>query len=266
MRRLLVPMLVAASAQLVLSHFSKGANGPPLLDIFWLPVYPYEHYWFLQAIFLIFTLVALLDSFGILVRKSYVIAALTVAAILAMSEIVQITFMASRSALYLLPFFLLGLYFGRFGDPLARPGGVPIAVALLLIGLAMTQAGLLGFFGQRLELAHPTALLFGASFCMLIMRTGWTNAGLEWIGKYSYSIYLFHMFGVAPVRAILPKIGIDQPYPMFFIILATGLLAPVAVELIAGRFAVTRVLLLGQKPSRKRLGSLMTRKAIVETS
>lgn len=247
-RRLLVPLLVVGTAQYLVSGVAKGMDAEQLLGVLWLPVFPFEHFWFLQAIFLIFVFVALLDSFGVLVRRGALIGALVVAAVICATDVVKTEWFSLHGALYLLPFFFLGVYFGRFGDPLARPGGVPIAWALVIAGVIVTQAGLLGYIQTHLARESALGLLFGASFCMLIMRTGWTNGGLEFIGKYSYAIYLFHMFGVAGLRMVLPKLGITEPYVMFVIMLAGGLSLPILVEIVAGRFTLTRMLLLGQKP------------------
>jgi surface polysaccharide O-acyltransferase-like enzyme len=247
-RRLLIPLLVVGTAQYLVSGVAKGMDAEQLAGVLWLPVFPYEHFWFLQAIFLIFVFVALLDSFGVLARRSALVVALVISAVICATDVIKTEWFSLHGALYLLPFFFLGLYFGRFGDPLARPGGVPIAWALVAVGVVMTQAGLLGYLHDHLPRESAVGLLFGAAFCMLIMRIGWTNPGLELVGNYSYAIYLFHMFGVAGLRMVLPKLGITEPYLMFVIMLAGGLSLPILVEVVAGRFTLTRMLLLGQKP------------------
>ena len=246
-RRLLVPMLVVGSLQFA---FEAAAEGLDFSRIFWLPVFPYHHFWFLEAIFAIFVLVAFLDWMGVLLQRPAVVAAILVAAVICSLDVITTHVLSIDGILYLLPFFFLGLYFGRFGDPLAIPGGVPIAWLLVAIGAVSTQAGLLGLLDHPVPRIAPIGLLFGAAFCMLLMRTGWRNGGLELIGTYSYAIYLFHMFGVAGLRTVLPEIGIRSPYLMFAPMLAAGLLLPILVELVASRYTLTRALLLGQKPLR----------------
>src|SRR3954447_8938697 len=248
-------MLVVGSLQFALE---AAVDGLDFTRIFWLPVFPYNHFWFLEAIFAIFVLVAFLDCVGVLLQRPAVVAAILVAAVICSLDVITTHVLSIDGILYLLPFFFLGLYFGRFGDPLAIPGGVPIAWLLVAIGAVSTQAGLLGLLDHPVPRIAPIGLLFGAAFCMLLMRTGWRNGGLPLLGTYSDAVYLFHllglylfhMFGVAGVRTVLPEIGIRSPYLMFAPMLAAGLLLPILVELAASRYTLTRALLLGQKPLR----------------
>lgn len=145
-RRLLVPLLVVGSMQFALE---AAAGGLDFRRIFWLPVFPHNHFWFLEAIFAIFVLVALLDRAGVLRRRAAVAAATLLAAAVCSLEVVTTHLLSADGAVYLLPFFFLGLCFGRFGDPLAIPGGVAIAWLLVAVGAVATQAGLLGL------LDHP---------------------------------------------------------------------------------------------------------------
>ena len=250
-RRLLVPMLVVSSLQFALEVAAKEHD---FSQIWWLPVWPLDHFWFLEAIFTIFVLVAILDHAGALLRPAALAAAILATAAMSSLNVVTTHFLALDGVLYLLPFFLLGVCFGRFGDPLAFPGGAPIAWLLVAVGVATTQAGLLGLLDHRIARTAPIGLLFGAAFCMLLQRTGWRNLWLEVIGGYSYAIYLFHMFGVAGFRVMLPKIGVQSPYLMFAPMLAAGLLLPILVQQIASRHPLTQVLLLGQKPLRTSAG------------
>jgi surface polysaccharide O-acyltransferase-like enzyme len=246
-RRLLVPLLVVGSMQFALE---AAAGGLDFRRIFWLPMFPHNHFWFLEAIFAIFVLVALLDRAGVLRRRAAVAAATLLAAAVCSLEVVTTHLLSADGAVYLLPFFFLGLCFGRFGDPLAIPGGVAIAWLLVAVGAVATQAGLLGLLDHPVPRTAPVGLLFGAAVCVLLVRTGWRNRGLELIGAYSYAIYLFHMFGVAGLRAALPEVGVRSPYLMFPLMLAAGLLLPILVELVASRHPLARALLLGQKPPR----------------
>src|SRR4051794_16179720 len=122
-RRLLVPMLVVGSLQFALE---AAVDGLDFTRIFWLPMFPYNHFWFLEAVFAIFVLVAFLDCVGVLLQRPAVVAAILVAAVICSLDVITTHVLSIDGILYLLPFFFLGLYFGRFGDPLAIPGGVPI--------------------------------------------------------------------------------------------------------------------------------------------
>ena len=135
-RRLLVPMLVVSSLQFAVEAAAKDHD---FSQILWLPVWPLDHFWFLEAIFTIFVLVAILDHAGVLLRPAVIAAAILATAAMSSLNVVTTHFLALDGVLDLLPFFLLGVCFGRFGDPMAFPGGAPIAWLLVAVGVAIPR-------------------------------------------------------------------------------------------------------------------------------
>lgn len=62
-RRILLPLFAVSSVEYLTISLAPGINSPAdLADIWKIYVFPYQQYWFLQAIFLIFILIVILDS------------------------------------------------------------------------------------------------------------------------------------------------------------------------------------------------------------
>ncbi|MBX7431131.1 acyltransferase [Mycobacterium sp. Y57] len=116
-RRLLLPLLTVGTLLFVTQRAVPGTNYKPHLDEYYrIFIYPYEHLWFLQSIFVIFVLVGLLDAFGLLNTACRALVALAVS--LAMFEVIPVPqyadIFSASGVLRLLPFFLLGYMLNRY--------------------------------------------------------------------------------------------------------------------------------------------------------
>jgi fucose 4-O-acetylase-like acetyltransferase len=70
-RRLLVPLHTVGALLFLMQRIAPGVNHRPELgDVWRICLYQYEHLWFLEAIFLVFLVVGLLDANGHLVPGS----------------------------------------------------------------------------------------------------------------------------------------------------------------------------------------------------
>ena len=111
-------------------------------------------------------------------------------------------------AVYLLPFFILGLGIKRFNTILTQKKYIKIYLIGFVASLLLQQ--IFWFtttdpnLAKKLLLAIPMGLI-SASFLLTLK---WQNKYLIYIGSYSYSIYLFHSFGTSGGRIILIKFGI----------------------------------------------------------
>jgi peptidoglycan/LPS O-acetylase OafA/YrhL len=257
-RRLLVPMLVVGTAQFALQAATRTGLPAEGSGGLWRALFfSHSQFWFLQAIFWDFVLVACLDAAGLLARRPAITLAPLAAAALCATGPVQVELLSIGDALYLLPFFLLGLGQGRFGDPLDARGGVAAALVAAIVGLAATQAGLLGLLsGGPVGRTAPIALALGAAACLLLIRSGWRNSPLERVGAYSYSIFLFHMFGIAALRMVLQRAGVHSPHLLFAALLPAGVFPPMIVQALASRHRLSSMLLLGQRGPRRAAGAV----------
>jgi hypothetical protein len=144
---------------------------------------------------------------------------------------------------YLFPFFLFGLGCSRFR--IAKIDFLPIYIAVLVGTSSYAIAGILGYVA-RTDRVSIIALLLGVSACFSLLLSGWKNRTLAFIGFYSYTIYLFHVFFTASTRMFLYSMNLKNITALVIVATVAGVVGPILVEMIADRFALTRTPLLGR--------------------
>lgn len=227
-RRLLIPMLLVGTFHAVLQSLTPGVNGAHY-DWSMLHILPVAHFWFLESLFIVFMVTAVLERLGLLSTPGRLLAFWLAAVILFMStsptEILGI-----NGAVYLFPFFLLGLACNRFGEQLQQ------------IPVGWMAAGLLGFV-LYLVLADQgfpvwnslTAVLLGAGSCIVLLRSRIQVRWLAWIGYFSFAIYLFHSMFSAASRIALVRLGVESVSALFVSGLLVGILGPILAYVILRR-------------------------------
>lgn len=228
-RRLIVPLLLVGTLFAVLQAHTPGANAGQY-DWRLLHVVPVAHYWFLESLFIIFMLTALLEHFALLSSPARFTAIWALAALLFVANPLPVHF-GLEGAGYLLPFFLLGLGSNRFGERLPR-GKVLLAAAALVAGASLY----LVLSGQPLpEKAHFAALLISAGTCVLLVRSQLQVRWLAWIGVYSFAIYLFHSMFAAATRIVLTALGVTSLPVLFSAGLTVGVAGPIVAAIVLRR-------------------------------
>ena len=111
-RRLLIPMLAVGTAFAVMHELLPGARHWHV-QWRWMHIMPVAHYWFVEALFLIFIVVVQLERAGALATPQRWLGCWLVSAALYLTPH-PINWLAIGGAISLLPFFLLGLYCRRF--------------------------------------------------------------------------------------------------------------------------------------------------------
>ena len=259
-RRLALPGITAITLFVIMSKIMNTPDG--VIDH---PLDPYFRdyaiYWFLQAILVIFLVYGTLDIMtnGRILLPALILSALAVALgygfktdIMGMNRLTQLLF-----------YFLLGVFFIREFSFMAENRRVVLAGALVTMGLGLAlniqvlmQTG--AFSAQRLDLQ---SLLFGAGACvsafLLLPRLGW----LQWLGAYSLTIYLYHIFATSAARRAMEAASLSSPWLQVLIGTCAGIALPVLLQIVARRWRVTRLLVLGMRgkpamrdlpPGRKR--------------
>jgi glucans biosynthesis protein C len=248
--RLLLPLIFVSTLYLVSTLVIPDATGRmPLQQIWRIYVFPYVHFWFLQAIILIFALVVALESLQLLanIRRYVIILAISMAAHLLMRlENASTAPFSAVHAIYLAPFFLLGLGANRFRTILLRPAVVWVSVACFL-GVMTLHAITIAAHGQVAEPGTAIGLLIGVSGTLTLIYLFPHLKMLELLGAYSFAIYLFHPFFVAAARALLKHAQVTSTELGFLVGLAAGVLGPPALETALRGMTLPRRLLLGQR-------------------
>lgn len=249
LRRLGLPLLCVGTLFATLQYLTPGTSTQLVLDEFWkLHLYPFAHYWYLQALLVIFALFALLEHSGLTRRHAgLLLLLLALGVIYPHREQLPVLF-SLRQAFYLFPYFVLGVLYFRMLEAAIRTHSriaVPM-LALLCLGYGgltpvLSDTGTL----SRLSLGFSALLLLLAAASNVRLRL------LARLGVYSYAIYLLHVFFTAGMRLALERLDLRHDYLGFLCGLAAGLLGPILAYQGCARLPWARLLLFGQSTARR---------------
>lgn len=258
-RRLVIPGIVAALVFWVLGNFFfSGAfsSGAPLYDAVTLS---YGHFWFLQAILLLFMTVGILDA---ALRYRAALPMLLVACIVNLGwdylGLVPPSPLELDRAVNLAPGFLMGIVAIRHGAALQRSLILlaTIASVLLILGLWLNlevyfETGRLS--RNRMDLQSLMVATGGITLLyMVIPQIAWCDR----IAPMAFTIYLYHPLGTSFARRLFELQGVESDLVRFFGGMVIGFAVPIAIHVLASRFEPSRRLLLGLRVSaRSRLPS-----------
>jgi surface polysaccharide O-acyltransferase-like enzyme len=249
LRRLGIPLLVVAPLFFILQAITPGTTATPdWYEFLTIPVLPYQHFWYLQALLLIFLVVGLLDAMGWLFRPA-VFAALSAVAValnltFANSLEPEVDLFSISQAAYLLPYFLLGVAFTRFQDTFAAAPVRLAAVVALAAGTLIHQAALWDLISVNIERTSILGLLCGTTASLVLLRIMPRMSLFRTIGKHSYAIFLHHMFFQAACRIVLVRLD-AQDWQIFLAAVAAGCIGPMVLQRLASVNPWTRTALLG---------------------
>jgi len=244
-RRLLLPMLFVGTAFALLQALTPGTNssiGPWYL----LHVQPVAHFWFVESLFWVFMWVWALE------RWQLMRSATGMAAVLALSSLIYlnlrgVAWFGLEGAIYLAPYFLVGLAVSRF-QLTARLSNSSTGLGLGLLALAC-------MVGLGLPVPNPdrrTLLILttGLALCLWALGWSWTNPRLASVGRYSYAIFLFHVFFTAATRIVLERLGAHSVWLHMALGSLAGVAGPIVLAHWLERLRWPALLLLG-KPLRR---------------
>jgi peptidoglycan/LPS O-acetylase OafA/YrhL len=243
-----VPLIVLSTLYFLLQQFAPGVNSRPdwseMPSIYYMP---YAHFWFLQAIILIFALVGFVDRLGAMSTLPRY--AVVLVAALALHFLLHIwpPYFSSNHALYLLPFFVAGLGANRFQEAFFSATALKwTALAVFVVTMTVYVLACLGVYGQMWEQRTPLATTLSLSGLITLLYWTPPNRMLAWIGGFSFTVYLYHVFFAAGTRTAIHMMGISEPLAGFIIGCIVGVMGPIAVELVFRKSAFLRRFFLGQ--------------------
>lgn len=240
-RRLLIPMLVVGTGFWVLQSLTPGVNssaGPWYL----LHLKPVAHFWFIESLFLIFLLIWAWERFSLINTGTGFFVTQALACTVYLS-IHGWPWLGIEGAIYLMPYFLLGLACSRFSlEPWLDRVWVKGCLLLAALGLLFYM----GLPTPNPDRRNAAMLLLGLSLCLLCLSLGGSSRSLGLVGRYSYAIYLFHVFFTAAIRIVLQQAGISVLFLDIALGIALGLAGPMMVEHLACRYKWPALLLLGR--------------------
>lgn len=252
-RRLMLPLITIATLQYFFQAISPGVNKVvELKDIWKIYIFPYNQFWFIQAIFIIFIIVAILDYYDLLSNPLTWFISLVIACFSLLYLHITNIFSANNVT-YLLPFFILGLGICRFEDSLFKKNFfLVLSVTLLFITVTLQQLKLLTNIDLSIDRNSIIALIIGISATFLIVRLRFRNKFLAFIGFYSYGIFLLHIFGTASSRILMESLNLNANKTiLFFVSLTSGIIVPLIIQFFIYKFNILKTILLGLKYPKK---------------
>lgn len=242
--RILVPFSIASLATYVLVGVLHGGV---VWSEMWRPLlFSYEHFWFLQALFVMFLITAIVDAAGLL--RGYRRWLGTTGSVWVVCFLVPGTdFFSLWGAKYLLPIFLVGYGVLRHPERVLSRHAL-VGWGLLLIGaltvFLLSKNDLLSVSTRRGDL---TSMALGLALSILLLASRIRARSLVFVGAASYCIYLYHGFGVSLAAKLSRAAHIDENgYACFLSKSVLGLLLPVCLYLVLARMRFARKLILGQ--------------------
>lgn len=240
-RRLLIPMLFVGTIFALMQASVPGTQSP-VGAWYLLHVQPVAHFWFVESLFWVFLTVWALERCHLIGGvKGYLLA-------LGLACALYLTVRGSHwlgldGAIYLMPYFLLGLAFSRFR--------LQVQVASPFVRLALAAVAMVTIVSMGMPIPNPDRrtvgmLVAGTSLCALSMSLGLQAPWLARIGKHSYPIYLFHVFFTAAIRLGLGRWSVHPLALDIVLALLIGITGPMLIDRIASRFKWPALLLLGK--------------------
>ncbi|MFC6335274.1 acyltransferase family protein [Pseudomonas sp. CCM 7891] len=251
-RRLIVPLFCVGIPFSILQAIGPGVNKElGLVDALLSFYVPVNHFWFLQAVFIIFMFVGLLEWRGLLQTATRLYLLLAFAAGVFLLPPFALDAFGINGAIYLLPFFVMGMIgqakVNEIRQSLKVIGPlVFVLISLVLLYVAAVDRELI------VDRRSLVGLLVGCVSCVALLSSNVRAQWLIWLGGYSYAIFLFHVLFAAASRFALGRLGIKDESVLVLSGVVCGLLGPVVLSSIFSRFALTSTLFLGERAARKK--------------
>jgi len=211
---LIVPALVVGAINLFLRIMMGLDDLSSVPQLF----FGYLHLWYLYALFEIVVVVAAIDlvfrpsnrSWGAVILGFYLMFLL-------------LPWSPFNLAMNLAPYFVLGVLAYRNSAIIRNRYTIVIVVSLSVVGLVIQGAAFSGHVQTSLWISP---LFSGALIVSLLYFTPRLKS-VEWIGIYSYAIYLWHPTANAAIREVLQRVGLQSTLELFVLGTIAGVFIPI---------------------------------------
>src|SRR5690606_4921981 len=251
-----IPMFVVGTLLFLFRMIIPGTNTTP--SIYDLPrnlVLPYDVYWYLFSLFLIFIVITFVDAQPFFQRTSGWLNTMLVALLmLYVSENFLDpvpNLLSFKGAAYLFPYFLLGIGIYRFPQQLLHRRATMVALILLVTGIVIQQTIWFGDFPHH-EKHGLLGMTVGFTASLLLFSLRLNSGFLIFIGSFAYTIFLFHVFFTGGSRIVLMRLGIENQVVILLSGVAMAIFFSIALDLFVRRFPLLRFCLLGLRKSPKK--------------
>ena len=244
-KRLLWPMVLWGWIFFALKLFAGSSVNTPVsfTDFPIIPLPPYEHLWFLWALFLMQSGLICAYAFGLRICSPYVsrVGAIVLAVVLALiNPFLSVPSLVFGPAVEHFPYLLAGIGLG--GLAAYRPSALLAGGAAAAFVIMLWAVGL-----QKASVLHSLVLVITAWFAWSFVDqaiAGGTSimAVLRYLGQASMVIYLTHTIFSAALRIAMLKFGISDLAAVVSFTMLVGVLCPLVVGWGAQRLKLTKVL------------------------
>lgn len=248
--RLLLPMVIVGTLYFLTQYVVPGTNRKGDLSEIWrIYVFPYTIYWYLPSLFLMSLAMAFLDKIHVASTFSKWVLCIVVSYFLLLGDITILdgrveNYFSFRGAILQMPYFLIGLGIHRFKKELTIKSVTRTCYLLTLCGILLIQ--IRWFLPELGTTIHPYfQTAFSMSTCILCLTMHFKKSFFVWIGRYSYAIYLLHVFGTAGGRILTKRVGYSEEWIVFSISFAVAIIFPIVAEKLIDRSKIGRLLFFG---------------------
>ncbi|MET0374260.1 MAG: acyltransferase [Rhizorhabdus sp.] len=244
LRRLALPLLSATTIFYLVAL--ARAPLPPMeavAGLFQAYFFSYEIYWFLQAMLVIFLALPLLERYLLGHWQGCAVAILVTFALTVPAE--PVNFLSLNGAMFLAPFFFIGVAARRFIGSLTRKRTM-LLLAVLLVALVLHVHNVMTMpphMGARR--GTLLSLVIGGLTPLLLIAYAPRIGLLARIGNASFAIFLFHIFFVVGTRMLLNRLGVENMGSHLLAGLFTAIAGPMLLQAVLVRWKPSRRLFLG---------------------
>jgi peptidoglycan/LPS O-acetylase OafA/YrhL len=245
--RLGAPFVVVSALYFVVQGLAPGTNREQQWGDFWKIFFTtYAHFWFLQASIVIFALAIVVEKFRLMQTLSRYVWVLAGAFAIHFLFVPHTDFFSINQAGYLLPFFIAGVGANRYRDSFRNLPLQTISLVAFAVTWTLHLLACYGVYGEIQERRELLATILSMSGVLVMLYWTPPNRMLAWVGGFSFSIYLYHVFFTAGLRTAIHGVGIHDLAVHVVLGCAAGIIGPIIVEWVLKRNRFTRQAFLGQ--------------------